>query len=1023
MKLVCLPALICTLTSAVSAATFGKVVPIGGHVSDLAYDVRRNVLYIANFTANRIDVMSTIDNTLRSPISVAHQPSTLGMSPDGRYLVVGHYAQWDGDVTLKPALTILDLDANLRQTLALASSPLAVAFGNGAKALVVTTKDFQLLDPTTGTLRLLATGNGLKTEELPVAYPKFPPEILQASSGVSGDREIIYVLAQGAESTAVVLFRVSDQSLAISGVTASPELGPRVISVNRDGTAFLAGWALMAPGFLGLAQFPYPTGSLNTGSHAYDWSRNLIYAQIPVATTTSTTPVPAPTPTTPSPAPAPAPAPPVLHIADTDNLTIRERIQLPENLAGRSVFSPDMQILYAASDSGVTVLPVGLLDEAPRVVSLQEQVAFRGNACDRRLIVREIDIVDAGGGRTDFSLSGAPRGVRVFPSSGSTPARVTIEVDPTVFQNQKGTVTAQLEIKSSGAINLPMPVRLLINNREPEQRGAFINVPGKLVDLLADSTRNRFYVIRQDRNQVLVFDGATSEQIATLRTGNTPTQMAITRDSRYLIVGNDNSQLANVYDLDTLRPTFPIIFPPGHYPRSIAVSNRAILASVRSVASSEHKIDRVHFDERFAAELPSLGIFKNAVNVDTVLMASPSGQSVIAAMPDGNVLLYDADADTFVAARKDLSAVSGALAAISDEMFLVDNNILNWSLVPVGKLESGTGVSSGFAFVDALGLRTTTPSPSSPGVIQRLDLSTFDAVRPTRMVESPQSPGNLRTPNIGQIGQTIPQFLRSLVPLPNRSAIVSLSTSGITMLPWDFDAAIAAPSIERVVNAADQSEAVAPGGLITVHGQNLSPVTAVNSEVPVPTTLGEACLTVNGTLLPIMMASPNRINAQLPFAAVGAAGMVIRAPGGASNSFAFTIYSGAPAVFRDAVSGPNTGLATVVRASNNLLVTLSNPIHPEDEIVIYLTGLGRTSPQVEAGAPAPAAPLALAATNPEVTLGNTPLSITFAGLVPGQVGVYQINAKVPFWVSTGMEIPLTIRQGGQATTLPVRVVK
>ena len=52
-----------TAVLAVSAATawagsFGKVVAIGGHAADLALDEGRGVLYIANFTANRVDVMS-----------------------------------------------------------------------------------------------------------------------------------------------------------------------------------------------------------------------------------------------------------------------------------------------------------------------------------------------------------------------------------------------------------------------------------------------------------------------------------------------------------------------------------------------------------------------------------------------------------------------------------------------------------------------------------------------------------------------------------------------------------------------------------------------------------------------------------------------------------------------------------------------------------------------------------------------------------------------------------------------------
>ncbi len=34
---------------------FGRVVAVGGHASDLALDEPRNVLYVANYTANRIE--------------------------------------------------------------------------------------------------------------------------------------------------------------------------------------------------------------------------------------------------------------------------------------------------------------------------------------------------------------------------------------------------------------------------------------------------------------------------------------------------------------------------------------------------------------------------------------------------------------------------------------------------------------------------------------------------------------------------------------------------------------------------------------------------------------------------------------------------------------------------------------------------------------------------------------------------------------------------------------------------------
>ena len=47
-----------------AAATFGTVVSVGGHAADIALDEKRGLLYIANFTANQIDVMSLRTNTI-----------------------------------------------------------------------------------------------------------------------------------------------------------------------------------------------------------------------------------------------------------------------------------------------------------------------------------------------------------------------------------------------------------------------------------------------------------------------------------------------------------------------------------------------------------------------------------------------------------------------------------------------------------------------------------------------------------------------------------------------------------------------------------------------------------------------------------------------------------------------------------------------------------------------------------------------------------------------------------------------
>jgi uncharacterized protein (TIGR03437 family) len=970
------------------AGTFGTAVAIGGHASDIALDEARGVLYIANFNANRIEVMTLGDLHIRRSINVAAQPGSLALSPDGQFLVATHFGNFEAPNSPANALTVIDLNAGAKQTFALGSPPLGVAFGIDSRALLVTANEFLLLDPVSGALQALGTVSDVTATSLPAPPPSFPPQIVAASLAASGDGLFIY----GLTDTFRFRYEVNTKKVISLGYTASPALGPRVVSVNRDGSYYAAGWALFDGRGWPVSEFMNPSGALHNGSHAIDSDRNILYAQIPEGT--------APAGTT----------QPVLMVADADNLAVREQLRLSENLAGRSILSSDGSMLYSVSDSGVLVMPVGRLDDHPRVIVSQEDLVFRGNFCDRRTMSQQIAIVDPGGKSVDFTLSASAPGISVSPSSGVTPAWVRVTVDGNAFRQHKGTAAEYLEIRSSAAVNLPPPVRLLINTREPDQRGTFVNVPGKLVDLLADPVRDRFYIIRQDKNQVLVFDGATYSQVATLRTSNGPTQLAITFDRKYLLIGHNNAQQVRVYDLDTLEEQIPIRFPAGHYPRSVAASGRAILAACR-VAGPVHTIDRIDLLTRQAVELASLGVFQNSVPEGTVLTASPNGAQILAAMPDGGVMLYDANADTFTAFRKDFQSLAGAYAASSFGTFVVDNHLLNSSLVRISELESGTGASSGFAFLDDYGFRTTSVLASAPGVIQRVDMGRGDGIRPTRTAESPLT------------GEPDAVFTRTLAPLANRTAIVSLSVSGFTMLAFNYDAAVAPPQIDRVVNAADASEAVASGGLISVFGSNLSPVNLATREIPVPTALGESCLTVNGVAVPILFVSPNQVNAQLPFHLDGNGQLVLRTPGGVSDNYNLTILPTAPAVFRSGTAGPETGIATVVRAKNGELATLANPIHRKDEIVIYATGLGRTSPEVEAGAAGPSDPLSLTLTEPLVTLGGIPLPIVYAGLAPGQVGVYQINALVPDWVPLGLEVPLIIRQGSGSTSLTMRVVR
>jgi uncharacterized protein (TIGR03437 family) len=265
----------------------------------------------------------------------------------------------------------------------------------------------------------------------------------------------------------------------------------------------------------------------------------------------------------------------------------------------------------------------------------------------------------------------------------------------------------------------------------------------------------------------------------------------------------------------------------------------------------------------------------------------------------------------------------------------------------------------------------------------------------------------------------ITAFSRTIAPMPN-GTVVTLSTSGLTQFAASYPASPAA-SIVGIVSAADGSASIAEGGLVSIYGQNMSPLTLAAKSAPLSTGLGNACIGINGSPIPLLYVSPGQINAQLPLVS-GNETLTIHSTNGISSGYSFTVQPTAPSIFMSGTAGPQTGLPLIVRDANSQLVTPTNPVHPKDMLTIYLTGMGQTTPEAQAGQPAPSNPLAWAATAPVVTLGGATLSVSYSGLAPGEIGVYQVNATVPSSVPTGLSIPLVISQAGVATTLNVRVI-
>jgi uncharacterized protein (TIGR03437 family) len=1013
------------------AATFGTVVPTTGHASDIALDEARGKLYIANFTANRIDVMSLADNTVRTSINVGAQPGSITLSTSGRYLLVTNYNNvTNGQPIGANLITLIDLTSNTRQTFSTGDAPLGASFfaaGNNDMALVITTTSVYTFDPISGALQVVNTFANL-SKQLAVPLATFPGQITETALTLAADKVHIWGVAGGGTGTQILYyFDGRTGSLQADGWNTSPPLLPRV-SVAADGSWAMVGWSAFArslcgPGTMIRSRFPGVVTSATITGHAIDSRNNILYAQIPElaqpATTTTTTTTTTGSGTT----PAPATKPPALIIMDADNLTVRDRLNLPENMTGRAILNSGLDTIYTVSDSGVMVLPVGSLARAHRLAASTEDLLVQSNFCNRTAVKQTFVISDPGGNRTDFTVSVAQAGVKVSPNAGTTPATITVTVDPNGIASTFGTIAVPIQINSTTSVNAPPAVRLLISSPDQDQRGTVINVPGTLTDVLGDPARKRFYVIRQDKNQLLVFDATNNKQITALRTMTTPTRMSFTNDGKALLVAAADSELVSVFDLDSLQEQTPVVVPPGHYAHSIAQSNNATLILVQNDGGSTTAIDRVSYPDRCAYELPTLGIYQNdkaSLPSSSVLSPTPGQNQILIAAPNGNLMLYDAQADTFVLSRKDLTALTGAYAASdapagSNDVgtFVVGNNILNPALVPMGTMDASVGNTMGFAFTGdgQAGFRVTGSSASGPGVIQNMAALGRANVRPVRITESPL------------LATTTNPFVRTVAPMPSTGSIVVLTTSGFSVLSGNYDAAVAPPAISSIVNAADGTKPVAPGGLISIFGSNMSATNVATSTMPLPTALGQSCLMVNGTLVPLLFVSTSQINAQLPSRVGGSATMTIHTPGGVSDNFSFSVNNTAPSVFQSATAGTQTGMATIFRADNGQVVTPTNPVRSNSALVIYLTGMGATSPAVDDGMPAPDAPLATAVVAPTVTLGGTSMSVYYAGLVPGLVGVYQINAIAPLRVPEGVSIPLVIDQGGVSTTLNVRVVQ
>ncbi len=211
------------------------------------------------------------------------------------------------------------------------------------------------------------------------------------------------------------------------------------------------------------------------------------------------------------------------------------------------------------------------------------------------------------------------------------------------------------------------------------------------------------------------------------------------------------------------------------------------------------------------------------------------------------------------------------------------------------------------------------------------------------------------------------------------------------------------------------TNSVAPGEFVTIFGLGMSSAPLGAQTLPLPKTLGQTSVTVNGRAAPLLYVSPMQINLLVPFATTESfATFQVNNNNVLSN--AVTVYTSptAPGVFTltglSGVAYPaGIGPAAVTHLDYSL-VTSTNPAVAGETLVLYLTGLGAVTPLVDDGAAGPSNPPSTANEYASMSIGvdildsngvDSIANVGFAGLAPVFAGVYQINFNVPMGVASG----------------------
>lgn len=233
-----------------------------------------------------------------------------------------------------------------------------------------------------------------------------------------------------------------------------------------------------------------------------------------------------------------------------------------------------------------------------------------------------------------------------------------------------------------------------------------------------------------------------------------------------------------------------------------------------------------------------------------------------------------------------------------------------------------------------------------------------------------------------------------------------------------------APSFTEagVVNGANFGATLVAGEIATIFGSNLTSAAGINlaPSLPLPDEIQKVSVTVNGVAAPIFAVDnvngQQQINFQVPWTTDLVARVQVTNNGASSPVVIVGVQPSDPAIFNYTADGNVFG---AILHANYQLADTAHPAKAGETLLIYCTGLGDVSPLPPDGVAATSQPTINAAT---ASIGGVNAPVSFSGLAPGFVGLYQVNAQVPAGLKSGNQ-KVTITIGGavsKSVLLPVQ---